>query len=272
MREIPDADRYSIRAIERAVQVLNCFSLEKKECTMKELIQLTNLPKPTLFRILQTLQKHRFVSLDLQSNRYLLGIKLFELGKVVSSSFSLREAASRYLDLLLPKVGHTVLLGILVGGELMIIDKRESKDSSIATSEIGKKRPPHFGILGKTLMAFLPEKEVDDLLDRSPLKKTASRSISDPKKFKQHLKEIRENGYSYGSSESIEGVTGIGAPIRNHLGEVVAAIGTAFPRYDADKRKIERIIEAVIEAAEEISAALGFGSNSVEKGGKKKDF
>jgi DNA-binding IclR family transcriptional regulator len=224
---------------------------------MGELARLTNLSKPTVFRILQTLEKHKFVSCDFISRQYSLGITLFELGGIVSSSLSLRKAASRFLNLLQAKVSHAVLLGALDGGELMIIDKREGEDSSILTLEIGRKRPPHFGMLGKTLMAFLPEGEVDNLLRRYPLRKVASRSITDLEKFKRNLREIREKGYSYGNSESIEGVTGIGAPIRNHLGEVVAAVGTAFPTFSTNNRKIEKTIQLVTETAKEISVALG---------------
>jgi len=236
---------------------------------MRELVQLTNLSKPTVFRILQTLEKHKFISYEDLLNRYSLGIKLFELGGIVSSSLSLRRAASKFLDLLQAKVNHAVLMGVLEGGELMIIDKREGENSSILTLEIGSKRPPHFGMLGKTLMAFLPEEEVDNLLGRYPLKKVASRSITDPKKFKRNLKKIREKGYSYGNSESLEGVTGIGAPIRNHLGKVVAAVGTAFPTFGTNNRKIEKTVQLVTETAKEISMALGF-SDITNKGRKIK--
>jgi len=226
---------------------------------MGELARLASISKPTVFRILQTLEKHKFVSYNPLLHRYSLGIKLFELGGIVFSSLSLRKAASRFLDLLHAKVSYTVLLGALDGGELMILDKREGEDSGILTLQIGRKRPPHFGMLGKTLMAFLPEEEVDNLLDRYPLKKVASRSITDPEKFKRNLRDIRKKGYSHGSSESIEGVTGIGAPIRNHLGEVVAAVGTAFPTFSANNRKIEQTIQLVTETAKEISVALGIG-------------
>lgn len=262
MKTLRGPDSYSIRAIERAIQILNCFSFQQKEHTMMELCEITNLSKTTVFRILQTLEKHKFIVHDPLSNRYSLGMKLFELGGIIFSSLSLRKAASRFLDQLEAKLHHIVLIGILDKGELVYIDKREGNDPFTVTSEIGKRRPPYFGMLGKTLMAFLSYDEVDDLLNRYPLQKISSRSITNPKKFKSSLHQIRERGYTYEYSEAMEGVIDIAAPIRNYLGEVVAAIGTGFPAFSANDRKIEETIRLVRQTAKEISGALGFSDST----------
>ncbi len=249
---------YSIRSIERALKLIDCFTEEKNLFTMGELAHLTNLSKSTVFRILQTLEKHRFISYDYETNRYSLGMKLFELGGIVSSSLSLRKIASRFLDKLEEKISHTILMGILEDGELVYIDKREGKEALKLTSEIGKRRPPYYGMLGKTLMAYLPEKEVDELLKRYPLKKIASRSITDPKKFKKSLKQIQKKGYTYEWSEAVEGVIGIAAPIRDHRGIVVSAIGVAIPKFNKEKIEREKFIKLVMDTANKISRALGF--------------
>ena len=265
-RESPS---YSIRAIDRAIQVLDCFSFQQKDHTMGELARETRLSKSTVFRILQTLEKHKLVVYDPPSNRFSLGMKLLELGGIVFSSISLRKAASPFLDQLEARINHTVLIAILEGGELVYIDKREGDEPIRLTSEIGKRRPPFFGMLGKTLMAYLPEKEVDELLRRYPLEKVAPRSVTDPRKFKRSLKEVREKGYTHEYSEAVEGVIGIAAPIRNHLGKVVAAIGTAFPAFSADDRKIQETIRLITETANEISVALGYIAPSKDGGRKE---
>ncbi len=221
---------------------------------------MTKLSKSTVFRIIQTLEKHRLLTFDSLSNRYSLGIKLFEFGGIIYSSLSLRRAAARFLDQLAAANNHLVLMGVLKEDELVYIDRREGKDRFIVTSEIGRRRPPHYGMLGKALMAFLPEEKVDELLMRYPLEKIASRSITDPGKFKNNLKQIRRRGYSYEHNEVWDGAIGIGAPIRNYRGEVVAAVGTAFAAFNIDDRRIKEIIRLVIQTADEISAALGLGS------------
>ena len=265
---VQESPSYSIRAIDRAIQVLGCFSFQRKEHTMGELARETRLSKSTVFRILQTLEKHKWVVYDPPSNRYSLGMKLLELGGIVFSSLSLRKAASPFLDQLEARINHTVLIAVLEGGELVYIDKREGDEPIRLTSEIGKRRPPFFGMLGKTLMAYLPEKEVDELLRRYPLEKVAPRSITDPKRFKRSLKEIRERGHAYEYSEAVEGVIGIAAPVRNHLGKVVAAIGTAFPAFSVDDRRIKEIIHLVTDTGQEISLSLGF-IELLKEGGRR---
>ena len=266
VRESPS---YSIRAIGRAIQVLDCFSFQQKDHTMGELARETRLSQSTVFRILQTLEKRKLVAYDPPSNSYSLGIKLLELGGIVFSSISLRKAASPFLDQLEARINHTVLIAILEGGELVYIDKRAGDEPIRLTSEVGKRRPPFFGMLGKTLMAYLPEKEVDELLRRYPLEKVAPRSITDPRKFKRNLKEIREKGYTYEYSEAVDGVIGIAAPVRNHLRKVVAAIGTAFPAFSVDDRRIKEIIHLITDTAKEISSSLGFIELSKEGGRKE---
>ena len=258
--QIRKNNSYSIRSIERALKVMDCFSSEKNLLTMAELAHLTNLSKSTVFRILQTLEKYRLISHDPESNCYCLGMKLFELGAIVSSTLSLKKVASRYLDQLEEKLNHTILMGILDEGELVYIDKREGKEALKLTSEIGKRRPPYYGMLGKTLMAYLTEEEVDSLLKKYPLQKVASRSITDPKKFKKSLKEIQKKGYTYEWSEAVEGVIGIAAPIRDHQGKVVSAIGIAIPKFNREKINLGEIIKIVIASANDISKALGYNA------------
>lgn len=221
---------------------------------------MTKLSKSTVFRIIQTLEKHRLLAFDSLSNRYSLGIKLFEFGGIIYSSLSLRKVAARFLDQLAAVNNHLVLLGVLDGSELVYIDKREGKDRIVVTSEIGRRRPPHYGMLGKALMAFLPEEKVDDLLARYPLEKIASRSITDPEKFKNDLRQIRRKGYAYEHNEVWDGAIGIAAPVRDYRGEVVAAVGTAFAAFGMDDRRIKETLHLVTQTADEISAALGLTS------------
>jgi DNA-binding IclR family transcriptional regulator len=118
------SESYSIKSIDWAIRVLGCFSFERGHLTLGQLSGLTGFPKPTLFRILLTLGKNRFVSYNPTSGQYSLGMRLFELGEVAVSSTSLRQEASRFLDALEMETGYPALLGILDEGELVYIDGR----------------------------------------------------------------------------------------------------------------------------------------------------
>jgi IclR family KDG regulon transcriptional repressor len=258
MIQIREPGRYSIRAIDRAVHILECFSLKQNELTLGEFTERTGLSKSTTFRILQTLERHQFISYNPTANRYALGIKLFELGGRVFFTLNFRSVVASFLDRLSQKGERTVLAAMHENGELLYIDRRERKDSVRFSSEIGKRRAPHFGMLGKTLMAYLPEEQIDELLERYPLAKIASRAVTDPQIFKSHLREVRKKGYTLEDSEAVEGMLGIAAPVRNHLGEVVAAVGITFPSFKVAERTIAEAIATVKETTDEISLALGY--------------
>jgi IclR family KDG regulon transcriptional repressor len=253
-----EPSRYSIRAIDRAVHILECFSRKQNELTLGELAEQTGLSKSTTFRILQTLERHRFIAFKPAANRYALGIKLFELGGVVFSTLKFHSVAAPFLDRLSLKGERTVLAAMLEGGELLYIDQRERKASMRLAAQSGRRRPPHFGMLGKTLMAYLPEGEVDELLKRYPLEKITPRTVVNLRTFKKHLEEIRTKGYTFEDNEYIEGFVGIAAPVRNHLGEVIAAIGVTFPSFRVGKKTIAEAIATVKETTDEISLALGY--------------
>jgi IclR family transcriptional regulator, KDG regulon repressor len=254
-----DGEVYSVKAIDRAIQVLNCFSSDPGQFTLGELAALTGLPKPTLFRILQTLEKNRFVSYDAGTSKYCLGMRLFELGGAAFSSMSLRQTASKFVDVLVMHTRCPAMVGILAEGELVYIDGRPgSGHVQLFGAQIGKRYPPYYGAVGKALMAHLSNDEVDALLSRYPLQQIAPRSITDHIGFKRSLQEIRDKGYAYEEGELVEGVIGIAAPVRNHLGRVVAAVGMVFPAFRADDKKRERMTGLVTETAMKISQAMGF--------------
>jgi IclR family KDG regulon transcriptional repressor len=241
------------RSLERALQILIAFGGERKPLTLAQLSELLALSKATALRLCSTLVKYGFLRQDQESRQYFLGLRLFELGSIVLSSFSLRKAASPYLTQLQVKFGKAVFLGVLDEGDLLYIDKREDAEVGISfPSNIGRRRPPYWGMLGPALMAFLPDDEIERLLERSPFQKTAKKSFTEVEDFKEWLHTIREQGFL------VEGIGGIGAPVRDHTGNVVAAVGVGFISSSADSKTLKKMVKEVISTANAISKELGF--------------
>jgi len=152
-----------------------------------------------------------------------------------------------------------MFLGILQNNELIYIDKRDDpRNPIIFASRIGTRRPPHFGMLGQLLMAYLPDNEVDQLLVHSPLIPFAKKSITDVKEFKQSLLNTRKQGFFIDEESAFDGITGVAAPIRNFTGAVVAAIGIGFISSSVTADELKQIINDMIETAKEISRELGW--------------
>jgi DNA-binding IclR family transcriptional regulator len=185
-------------------------------------------------------------------------MKLFELGSIVFSSFSLRKAASRYMTELQQETSATVLLGSLIDDQLVYVDKRESEGMVRIASDIGWRRAPHHGMLGMILMAWLPPDRTDELLNKYPFIPVTSRTITDTETFQSRLSKIARDGYVTERGEAVEGIIGVAAPIRDYSRNVIAAVGVAILEAQHDEISVARTVRAVCTAAEKISAELGY--------------
>ena len=247
------------RSLERALQILNAFKNDRQVLTVAQLSEILSLPRATVLRLCTTLVRYGYLRQDPGSKQYSLGLKLFELGSIVFYSFSLRDIASPYLSQLQMKLGKTIFLGILENEELLYIDKREDPRNPITfTSKMGTRRPPYWGMLGSVLMAYLPDSEIERLLERNPLTATTKKSITKKEKYKERLRQVREQGYAIDIDEVFEGISGVAAPVRDFTGKVIASIGVGFISSSVDSKGLKRIAKEVMATALTISKKMGY--------------
>ena len=145
---------YRLSSLERVFDVLECFSVDRRSLSLAELTKLTGFNHTSLKRIVFTLARRNYLRQDVTTRKYQLGMKLFEFGGLVYKSISLRAATDSLLTQLSDETGLTVLLGNILDGFLTYLDNKEGKNPVRITSGIGIRRPPHFGMLGQTLMAL----------------------------------------------------------------------------------------------------------------------
>lgn len=247
------------RSLERALQILNAFASERKPLALAQLSEATGLSKATVLRLCSTLVKYGYLKQAPESRQYSLGLKLFELGSIVLSSFSLRKVASPHLTQLQVRLGKTVFLGVLAEDELLYIDKREDGAIGIGfPSNMGRRRPPHWGMLGPVLMAYLPDKEIERLLEKYPLTRTTRKSYTENSDFKEKLREVRRDGYIVDDETAFESIGGIAAPVRDFTGKVVAALGVGFISASVSSKDIKKMIKEVKATSDAISRELGY--------------
>jgi IclR family transcriptional regulator, KDG regulon repressor len=250
------------RSLERALKILNAFDSEKQALTLAQLSTALDLPRATVLRLCTTLVKYSFLRQDPESKRYSLGLRLFELGSIVFNSFSLRKIASHHLTELQVKLGKTVFLGVVDNDDLLYVDKREDPRNPISfTSEIGRRRPPTWGMVGPAILAYMPESEIERIIDKRPLKTTAKKSFTSKEEFMAWLREIRKQGFAVDQEAAMDGISGVAAPIREASGKVIAAIGVAFIASSVDQKSLKKIIKEAMATAGSISTELGYVEN-----------
>ena len=255
----PNNTVYKVQALERALDILECFSFQNRQLSLTDVVNSTGLNKTTAKRLIANLTARGYLQQDPQTKLYQLGMRLFEMGGIVFSSFSLRQAAAYPMTQLQTQTGATVLLGVRMQEELVYIDKREGDGMIRISSDIGWRRPLHYGMLGMVLLAGLEAKEVRRILKNTPLQAHTPFSVTDPDAFSLRLEQIRDQGYILEKEEAVEGVFGIAAPIRDYSRQVVAALGIALPLSSSIRKKeSSQLIEKVKNTCETISSDLGY--------------
>lgn len=250
---------YFVQSVDRAIDILDCFTFNRKELTQSDIVQQTGLNRTTAMRLLSHLAGRGILKYNDQDRAYRLGNKILELGGIALSSISLRKIAGPYLTRLRNDIGNTILLGVRMEDDLVYVDKREGKVVMVTTSEIGRRRPLHFGMLGMVLMAYLPQQEQERLLAKDPLKAYTPTSITNNEAFLHTLADIRRNGFYIGREDVFEGLGGISAPVRDYNGRVVAALGFTMILSLLDRSGVTKnVIRKVTDTAMAISQGLGF--------------
>jgi DNA-binding IclR family transcriptional regulator len=250
---------YRVQALERALDILDCFNFQSRELSLSDVVNRTGLNKTTAKRLISNLTTRSYLQQDPQTRKYQLGMRLFELGGVVFSSFSLRRAAAYPMTGLQNETGATVLLGVRMEDQLVYVDKREGNGIIRISSDVGWRRPLHYGMLGMVLMAGIESREVERILQEYPLEAHTPFSITDMDALSLRLEEIRVQGYVIEKEEAVEGLFGIAAPIRDYNRQVVAALGIALPVGQRNlKEGLSSTIDVVKKTCDLISSDLGY--------------
>ncbi|MDA5108020.1 MULTISPECIES: IclR family transcriptional regulator [Brevibacillus] len=248
-----------IQAVERALKILDLFDEQETELKITEISERMQLHKSTVHSLLKTLQAHGYIDQNPENGKYRLGMKLFERGNFVIHGLDIRKIAKRHLVDLSLKTGQTTHLVILDDKEGVYIDKVEGPMATILYSRIGRRIPVHSSAVGKVLVAFLSEEELQNILDGYQYVAQTPNTITNEQAFRQELEKVRQAGYAVDNQENEPGVRCIAVPIRNHKGHVVAAVSISTLVSRVDDQTLMEFLGMLKPAAEEMSQQMGYG-------------
>lgn len=248
-----------IQAVERALKILDLFDEHDMELKITDISERMQLHKSTVHSLLKTLQVHGYIDQNPENGKYRLGMKLFERGNFVIHGLDIRKVAKRYLVDLSMKTGQTTHLVILDDKEGVYIDKVEGPMATILYSRIGRRIPVHSSGVGKALIAWKSEKELQSILQDYPYVAQTPQTITNEQDLRLELQKVREQGYAVDNQENEPGVRCIAVPIRNHQGQVIAAVSISTLLSRVDDRELEQFLQLLKAAAAEMSEQMGYG-------------
>ncbi len=258
MDDTANTDRklsYIVPAVDRAVRILTLLRNERREMTIAEISEAMECNKSSIYKLLLTLDHHSLLARDPITKRYSLGVALMEFGRAVLSGFDIQHAAKPSLKALTAFSGETTALSILRGTKLTILEVEESTAEVRVSLAIGMTSPATATSSGKAILAYLPEKQRNEILRIEGLAKHAKGSITNPALYQKDLESIRKRGYSTDYEEFQEGIMGISAPVFSSKG-VIGAIAIVLPAFKATKVKTRKYGKKCAEEAARLSTLL----------------
>jgi IclR family KDG regulon transcriptional repressor len=249
------------RSLHRIFEILELLASKPGGLLLSEILRLLGSPpKSSVYTLLQQMIKHRYLTYFAQEKVYKIGPAFIKLSACVLAEHTVHKSARHTMEKLARLTGEDVYLGIRDGNRLVYIDKVEGNQSISLNIHVGASRYLHGSCIGKLLMAYLLENEQRQIIKETGLPALSKKTITKEAEYFNELKKIKEESVSVTNEESMDGVIGIAAPIRNHHNQVVAGICISAPVSRVSLKKDELVLN-VREAANEISNQLGAESD-----------
>jgi len=245
-------DGRNVKSIDKALDILLCFSWDEKELTLTAIARKMGWAKSTTSRLLNTLLDRGFLSKDEDTNKYVLGSVVYYLGQVAKETIDLRKASMPILKSINQKTKETVHIYVYEGFDRICYEQVESPQLVKQSVKVGSREPIWIGATGKAILAYQSEDEWCNVIEE--MKKVSELNVED---FINDLKRARENGYATRDGKKDDNVGCVAAPIFDIKGTVKGCLAISTPAFRFP-RNSEEYINLVVKGASEISEKLGY--------------
>ncbi|MCC6856977.1 MAG: IclR family transcriptional regulator [Bryobacterales bacterium] len=255
-------NNYEVGAVRKALEILCQFNVRTPSLTVSELSRRLEMPKSTTHNLLRTLQALDFLQQAPADKRYSLGPRVFELGLLFSHHTRLVSLALPHLRRLADQTRETVKLGILSGGEVLILAAQESPYQLHTRGDEGMRAPCHCTGLGKAILSTLPAGEVGRIAAARGLRRFTPHTHTSLRRLERDLVLVRERGYALDLEEHEAGVTCVAAGIAGPGHAIYAALSVSAPSSRLTDEQTAVYGKLAAQSARAISAALNNSSGA----------
>lgn len=240
----------TVRAVDRALDILLCFTA-KTDWAMTEIAEHIGLHKSTVHRMLATLEEKGFLERDRATERYHLGLKVWELSANLSRTDDQGSIWLPEMEKLRDRLGETVSIYVRDGSERIRMQAVQSNQPVRRVAPVGARLPLYAGASSKVLIAYA-EPHIQQELFADP----AWLNAIDIDHYKQQLEEITAQGYATSFEEREPGAAALSAPIFGRSGQIAAALSVSGPASRLTMEAMRKYAPVVIESSKRMSTMM----------------
>ncbi len=257
-----EKDKSSVRALDKAIKALELIATLDGDIDLSALSKMTEIPKSTMLRLLNTLSSHNLIYQDEKTKRFRLGMQLIALGRAAERSFNLVQHMHPFLVALSEKTEETASLMVLEGTSSIYIDQVVSSRLIRGQPQIGKSIELHCSSGGKVLMSAMDDGRIEKMLNGKILKPRTEKTIIDTDELKREINRIRELGYAVDDEEAEIGGRCVAVPLWDRNGNTIAAVTVMGPTTRIRQKDFPQLAALVKGVALEASESLGYRNES----------
>ncbi len=252
---------YNITALQRGLALLQLFSNSPQGLTAKRVAERSRLPVSTVHRFLRNLETVDFLNCG-SDGTYHLGIACFKIGQAALGQLDIRRVSLPYLQELNRQTRETIHLTVRHGHSAVYVEKLDSMEQLRIHSRIGAAVPLYCTAVGKVMLAYMSAEERDPLLTQVSFKRLTPNTIGNLQELHAQLNRIRKQGYACDLEENELHIRCIAAPIRDHAGDVHAALSVTAPTVRMNMTRLRQLAPLIQTAGLHISRELGYDPSS----------
>ena len=243
-------------AVDRTADLLELLASSSTGLTLSEICRRTQIPKSSAHYLVYTLLMRGFLQRNLDGHTYSLGPRLTALMNSGDADRQVQLATRSALREIALEVGVAAVATILKGVEVCLVEVANPPGRKSAGNWCGRHIDSHCTSHGKAQLAYLPDSELDLLFKRRPLARFTPKTICTLPLLKQHLAAVRADGFAINDEEHIAGIRGISAPVFDHLGNAIAAMGVTGTTTELPRDRFPSIIHLLLSTTREISRSF----------------
>lgn len=269
MAEIPSGDKYLVPALQRGMQLLGQFSRDERELTGADLSRRLDLPRASVFRLLQTLEQMGFVERVGDSASYKLGIAVLRLGFEYLASMELTEHGRPIIEDLCGNTGLSAHLVVRDGREAVFVAKSAGRSLMFNSIQVGARLPAHATVLGRVLLADLSLEDLRYLYAGVALTAFTPQTPTTVAALKQLVDADAQRGYAVSQGGFEAGISTIAAPVFDDHHKVAAAVSVTVPAQRIEPQALDDLVAQVRQAALRLSQRI---SHALPAAGRHKQL
>ena len=253
----PGRDRNVVNVGKKMFVVLEALTKNPRNPpSLEEIPHAVGLAKTTVYRLLNTMKEIGYVEQISPNGGDVLSQKFFELSRPAVPHQYLMPLARTWLERLSLRTGGTASLGVLDQGSLLYLAVIESQHPYLYAMKPGDYYYAHATAMGKCLLAYLSEEEVDEVIRAHGLPRLTHNTITTGTELLRELAKVKKDGFAINVEENADGVMCVGAPIWGPQGKPIAALSISAPLV-----RMQGVIDSVkneaLRVARQLSLMLG---------------